>query len=185
MLEGLIISLVGMAAVFVSLTVSMFLMIGVERAFRADTIAVVDGAAVAEALDPIGTAIDEDRERGRLAADSVHPESTAEVAAIALALAVHLTERGKKLGSCLRFNDVDYHIDVGDLGGVVDIGVDGDAFRGSVGEEGLPPTSRLDFGRLLRGARPQRVGAWRSACPPALGGYWSRGGWVGGTRHTR
>ena len=54
MVEGLIISIVGMAAVFVSLTVIMFLMMGVERAFRSDTVAVVDDVAVAEGLDSIG-----------------------------------------------------------------------------------------------------------------------------------
>ena len=185
MLEGLIISLVGMAAVFVSLTVIMFLMIGVERAFRSNSIAVVDGAAVVEDIHSIGIGVEDEEVRGELAAESVRPESTAEVAAIALALAVHLAERNKKLGSCLRLNDVNYRIDVGDLGGVVDVSVDGDAYRGSVGKEGLPPTSRSDFGRLLRGARPQRLGAWRSAYPPAMGGYWQRGGWAGGTRRTR
>jgi hypothetical protein len=186
MVEGLIISLVGMAAVFVSLTVIMFLMIGVERAFRSDNIGVVDGVGVVEGLGSIGVGIREDEQRAELAGGAASPESTAEVAAIALALAFHLGERGKVLGTSLRLNDVDYHIEVGDMGGVaVDVSVDGDGYRGSVGEEGLPPACRSDGTRLLRAARPQRLEAWRSAYPPALGGYWRRGGWAGGTRSRR
>jgi hypothetical protein len=186
MVEGLVISLVGMAAVFVSLTVIMFLMMGVERAFRSDTVAAVDGVGVVEGVDSVGIGIEEDEERREAAAESVHPESTAEVAAIALALAFHLRERDKVLGSTLRLFDVDYRIDVGDLGGAaVDVIVDGDVYRGSVGEEGLSPASRADYGLLLPAARPQRLGAWRSAYPSAMGGYWHRSGWAGGTRRTR
>ena len=183
MVEGLIISLVGMAAVFVSLTVIMFLMIGIERAFRSDNIAVVDGVGVVEGLGSIGVGIQEDEQRGELAVWTASPEGTAEVAAIALALAYHLRERSKVLGTSLRLNDADYHIEVGDMGGVaVDVIVDGDGYRGSVGEEGLPPACRSNGRPLLRVADPQRVGVWRSANPPALGGYWHRGGWAGRTR---
>lgn len=183
MVEGLIISLVGMAAVFVSLMVIMFLMIGIERVFRSDSIAVVDGVGVVRGLGSTRVGIQEEEQRGGVVGGTASPESTAEVAAIALALAFRLRERGKVLGTSLRLNDVDYHIDVGDMGGVVvDVSVDGDGYRGSIGEEGLPPACRSDGRRLLRVAGPQRPVAWRSAYPPALGGYWRRGGWAGGTR---
>jgi len=46
MLEGLFISLVGMGAVFVSLTIIMFLMVVVGRIFRNDGLAMSDGLAV-------------------------------------------------------------------------------------------------------------------------------------------
>ena len=79
MVEGLIISLVGIAAVFVSLTIIMFLMIGIERVFRTETVAVVDSAGMVEGLGSMAVGSWEDGQRPEAAGGGAGPESTAEV----------------------------------------------------------------------------------------------------------
>ncbi|HEY50116.1 MAG TPA: OadG family protein [Dehalococcoidia bacterium] len=173
MVEGLFISLVGMGAVFVSLTIVMFLMVGIERLFRDES--AEDG--IMEVLEEIPL--------GGIPAEQIAgPEDNIEVAAVALALASYLKERGKELGNRpLVIGGIQYQVEVGELSSLpVTVVVNGESYWAAVGGEGLPvmrrftpiriaPRSRLDVGR-----------SWRSAYPLTQGGYWYRRGWSGRDR---
>jgi Na+-transporting methylmalonyl-CoA/oxaloacetate decarboxylase gamma subunit len=164
MVEGLFISLVGMAAVFVSLTVIMFLMMGIERVFRSQGVAVQEAIALGEGL----------------VTEAVGPEDAVEVAAVALALASHLRERGRELGTTIAVDGLEYEVDVGDTARPpVAVAVNGESFRGSVGEErlSLARTATMMIAARLRRPRGERV--WRSAYPLPRGDYWCRRGWTG------
>ena len=158
-IEGLLISGVGIGAVFGSLLIIMFLMMGVERVFRSDGVAVEgEEARVGEGL-----------------------EDTAEVAAIALALASYMKERGKELGGRpIAVGGVHYQVEVGDLSrSPVAVVVNGRSHWASVDGEGLPVTEQI---APVLGAQMidiQRGRNWRSAYPLSQGGYWDRWGWGG------
>ena len=163
--EGLRISGVGLGAVFGSLIVIMFLMMGMERVFRGQ------GVAVEEAVVAVG--VEERVGEG--------PEDMVEVAAIALALAWYMKERGKELGGRpIAIGGVNYQVEVGDLSrSPVAVVVNGGSYWASVDGEGLPVTEQIApvLGAQMR--ESQRGRNWRSAYPLAQGGaYWDRRGWA-------
>ena len=165
LLEGLSISGIGVGAVFGSLIVLMFVMMGLERVFRSAEVAVEETVAAGGVEAKVGEG----------------PEDMVEVAAIALALASYMKERGKELGGRpIAIGGVNYQVEVGDLSrSPVAVVVDGRSYRACVDGEGLPATERiaLVLGTQLRDA--QRGWNWRSAYPLAQGGYWYRRGWLG------
>jgi Na+-transporting methylmalonyl-CoA/oxaloacetate decarboxylase gamma subunit len=170
MLEGLFISLVGMGAVFVSLTIIMFLMMGIERVFRSEGMAIEGMLAVGEMIAEAGVVTGGEK-----------PGGTAEVAAITLALARHVKERGKELGTSITINDVNYQVEVGDISGSpTSVAVNGESFWGAVDGAGLPFAKQTGIKITTQERSPQRERVWRTAYPPLQGGdYWCRRGWTG------
>jgi Na+-transporting methylmalonyl-CoA/oxaloacetate decarboxylase gamma subunit len=163
--EGLLISGVGAGAVFGTLAILMFVMMGVERVFRSDGVAVEELVAVEGEEARVGEGL----------------EDTAEVAAIALALASYMKERGKELGGRpIAVGGVHYQVEVGDLSrSPVAVVVNGRSHWASVDGEGLPVTEQI---APVLGAQMidiQRGRNWRSAYPLSQGGYWDRWGWGG------
>lgn len=161
MSEGLLISVVGVAAVFVSLTVLMLLIRGMKRVFRSEEV-----VAGGEAEAKVGA----------------EPEDTVEVAAIALALASYMKKRGKELGGWpIAVGGVYYQVEVGDLShSPVAVVVNGRSHWASADGEGLPVIEQIApvLGARMRDI--QRGRNWRSAYPLSQGGYWDRRGWGGG-----
>ncbi len=170
MLEGLFISLVGMGAVFVSLAVIMFLMMGVERIFRCDGLAVEGMLALGEMGVEVATV-----------GGKEEPEGTVEVAAIALALAWHVKGLGRELGTSITINGVFYQVKVGDISSSpTPVIVNGESYRGAVGEERLPLAKRTGLKIRTQERSAQHGRLWRAAHPPLQGGdYWYRRGWTG------
>lgn len=164
--EGLFISGVGVGAVFGSLLIIMFLMMGVERVFRSDGVAVEEAVAAGDVEAKVGEGL----------------EDVVEVAAIALALASYMKERGKELGGRpIAISGVHYQVEVGDLSrSPVAVVVNGGSYWASVDGEGLPVIEQIApaLGTQMRDT--QRGRNWRSAYPLAQGGaYWDRRGWAG------
>lgn len=158
MMDGLYISLIGMTVVFVVLIILMFLIMGMERLFRGGEVAVKE--AVAQ--------------------KALEPEDTAEVAALTMALASYLKKQGREFRGPIAINGVQYQVEMGDLSrSPVAVGVNQDSYRAAVGDEGLPATGAISPQIVVRERDTQRGLSWRSACPPARGGYWSRQGWTG------
>ena len=169
MLEGLFISLVGMGAVFVSLTIIMFLMIGIERVFRseepiAEEISVAGGGTM-----PIAPVT-----------ERMGPESQAEVAAIVLALALYLKERGRQVGRSIDIEGVHYRVEVGDTtDSTVSVIVNDEMYCGSLGDHGVLMNVQTGL-RIESGVGDRKRGRiWRTAYPLLQGGYWTRPGWTG------
>jgi len=162
--EGLLITGVGVGAVFGSLAILMFLMMGIERVFRGQGVAVEEVAAGGVEAQ-VGEGL----------------EDTAEVAAIALALASYMKERGKELGGRpIAISGVHYQVEVGDLSrSPVAVVVDGRSHWASADGEGLPVTEQIApvLGTQMRDI--QRGRNWRSSYPLSQGGYWDRRGWGG------
>lgn len=168
MLEGLLITLVGMAVVFVVLAILMYVIVGLERLFREREVArVVSGKiGVTEALPQTPEA-------------AATPESTVEVAAIAVALASYLKERGRKLGSSLSIGSEHYHVQMGDPSTPpVDLMVNQEHYRAAIGEEGLPLAEQATSTVPRAKDTQSSDTGWRSAYSPQ-GGFWCRRGWTG------
>ena len=107
------------------------------------------------------------------------PESTAEVAAIALAVAAHLRKQGRELtGWPLVIDGVQYEVEVGDHShSPVDVIVNGETFAASLDGKGLPVERGAPPASTVRISDAQRGRAWRSAFPVSQGGHWDRRGW--------
>jgi len=155
MLEGLLITVIGMVVVFVVLTILMFMIMGMERLFRGKEGAEVAVEKVAvEGVEP--------------QKEVVKPEDTAEVAAIALALASYLKERGKKLEKRIAIDDSQYKVEISDISRTpTTVVVDGDTYQAAVGEEGLPPTEQIAPVPGTQRREPQRGLGWRSIHHPS------------------
>ena len=169
MLEGLLITVVGMAVVFVVLAILMYVIMGMERLFREKEVAqiVSEKVAVTEELPQAPEA-------------GATPESTVEVAAIAVALASYLKERGKKLGASLSVGSEHYHVEMGDPSvSPLNLQVNQEHYCPALGEEGLPPPEQA--ASVVPQAKDAQRGSpgWRSAYPPPQGGFWCRRGWTG------
>ncbi len=165
--EGLFISAVGLGAVFVILTLIMFLMMGLERLFRS------------EDADPeTGQPADETPACGEATRGWAHPEGPCEVAAIGLALAHHMRRRGRQIGTLIAINDVPYQLQIGDISrSPVTVVVDGGCHRGAVGEDGLPWAGPDPSRDEPRPADRQRERNWRTAYRLPQGGCWQPAGW--------
>jgi Na+-transporting methylmalonyl-CoA/oxaloacetate decarboxylase gamma subunit len=169
MLDGLFISLVGMGAVFVSLTIIMFLMMGIERVFRSEEMAVGEISIVDEQIMPTGPVT------GR-----VGPGSQAEVAAIVLALAAYMKERGRQVGQSLDIDGVHYRVEVGDTtDSAVSVVVNGEMYRGSLDDHGLSMDAETGLRIESRVGDSKQGRIWRTAHPFLQGGLWTRHGWTG------
>ena len=166
-IEGLRISGIGVGAVFGTLAILMFVMMGMGRVFRTGGVAVEE--AVAVAVGGVEAKVGEGL------------EDTVEVAAIALALASYMKERGKELGGRpIAIGGVHHQVEVGDLSrSPVAVVVNGRSYWASVDGEGLPVTEQIApvLGAQMRDT--QRGRNWRSAYPLAQGTYWDRRGWGG------
>lgn len=171
MKEGLIIALIGMGAVFVSLTIIMFLMIGMERIFRKRGMSVHESMAVGWGVAGLGM----EREAGVESLDAV------EVAAITLALASYMKERGKQLGTSVVINGLCYKVEVGDTTcSPVSVVVSGESHLACLDGEGLPVIGGIAPMPIVQIRDTQHAQVWRSVHPLAQGGYWDRRGWSGG-----
>lgn len=158
MIKGLLISVVGMAVVFVALTILMFVIMGMERLFRER----------APAVEKV------------LANEGAETAETVEAAAIALALASYLRERGKDLKAPITIGGVQYQVEMGDLSHFpVSLMVNQDNYRAAVGDEGLPITEQASPETIVQRKGTRSGLGWRSAYPPSQGKYWSRRGWTG------
>lgn len=167
MIEGLLITVIGMLVVFVVLAILMFVIMGLERLFRVKAVSEVAAEkTAAEGAEP--------------QKEALRPEDTAEVAAIALAMAAFLKERGKRLEKPIAINGAEYHIEMSDIScSPTTVVVNGDCYRAVIGEEGLPPTEQITPVPGTRRREPQRGLGWRSIYPPSQGGFWYRRGWSG------
>lgn len=128
MLEGLLITVTGMAVVFLVLTILMFVIMGMERLFRDKEVS----EDVAEE-----TAVEKTGAEPHAVSDAV-PDNTSEVAAITLALAFYLKQRGKRLGTPIAISGVQYQVEMGDSSrSPVNLVVNQDCYRAAIGEDGL------------------------------------------------
>ncbi|MEE8470082.1 MAG: OadG family protein [Dehalococcoidia bacterium] len=174
MSDGLLLSVIGIAAVFVTLTVLMLFVMGMERVLRGRGVAVegmaAEGAAVATG------------EVGAVAEMAAEPGDTVEVAAVALALASYMRGQGKQFGAGpLAVGGAQYQVEVGDLSrSPVVVVVNGQSYWASMDGEGLPVAAQIAPVLRARTGETQRGRGWRSAYPPAQGGHWDRRGWSGG-----
>jgi sodium pump decarboxylase gamma subunit len=166
MIEGLLISVIGMAVVFVVLAILMFVIMGLERLFRDKGVSEVVAEKVAV-------------ERAETTKEVARPEDTAEVAAITLALASYLKGQGKKLKETLAIDGAKYQVDISDISQTpTTVVVEGDSYRVAVGEEGLPSAEQIAPAPGTQKREPQRGLGWRSIYPPSQGGFWNRSGWT-------
>jgi sodium pump decarboxylase gamma subunit len=165
--DGLFISIVGLGAVFVILTLIMFLMMLIERLFRS------------EDADPgMGQAADETPADGEATQGWAEPEGPCEVAAIGLALAHHLRLRGRLIGTSIAINDIPYQLQIGDISRFpVTVVVDGECHRGAVGEDGLPCADPAPSRNEARRIDRQREWNWRTPYQLPQGGCWQPAGW--------
>ena len=107
------------------------------------------------------------------------PEDGAEVAAIALAIASHMKERGRDLHGHLMIGDMEYHVSVGPPWDFpVPIVVDGEKYWTSLDGRGLPVGGGGTPLRATRIGDAQRGRQWRSAYPMPIGMPWDRRGWT-------
>jgi Na+-transporting methylmalonyl-CoA/oxaloacetate decarboxylase gamma subunit len=164
-----------MVVVFIVLAILMYLIMGMERFFRGGELA-VEEVAVDMPVEA-ATAIKEPIVVGR---DEPKPGDTGEVAAITVAIASHLRGKSKKLGNRININGVLYDVDVADLHAhPISVVVNGERFRTSLNEEGLPVSEEVTP-KLGERAKYAKQGAgWRSAYSPLQGDYWCRRGWTG------
>lgn len=165
--EGALISVIGMGLVFVVLTLMMFLMLAVERVFRADEPAQGSSPAERERADP-----------SESLRNGVGSERLAEVGAIALAIAVYMQERGGRFGTSISIDGQEYEVEMKDASrGALEVVVNGEGFRGVVGKH----TQSFRSSRRLLGKTQARsledARRWRMAYPFAQGSYWPRGAW--------
>ncbi|UCG83281.1 MAG: OadG family protein [Dehalococcoidia bacterium] len=169
MLDGLFISLVGMGAVFISLTIIMFLMMGIERIFRSEELSAEEISVIGGEITTVWPVT-----------ARVEPQSQEEVAAIALALAAYMKERGKQIGQYIAIHGTNYQVEVGDtVDDPVSIVVNGEKYRGSLSDNGLSMDLRMGF-RVVSGVGERKQGRiWRAAYPFLQGGLWTRHGWSG------
>lgn len=174
MIEGLFISIIGMATVFVVLTIIMFLMVGIQRLFRAE------GGAVEEAVVAEGAWTGSVPEPE----SSAGPEDAVEVAAIALALASHMEKLGRQLGaSPISIGGLQYQVEVGDLSrSPVSVVVNGERCWACLDGEGLPVAAGIAPRLAAQTRDAERIRLWRSAYPLTQSGYWDRRGWAGRDR---
>lgn len=167
MLEDLLICVIGLAVVFVVLAVLMFVIIGMGKLSVGKEVAEDANAAV------------------KTKPEEIRPESTisedaTEVAAIALAMAYYLKQKGSNLGTHITINNTEYQVDIGDLySPPISVEVNGAKFRASLTDEDSPVSTQPDLKPVIWPRDTERGPVWRAACPPARGGYWSRGGWTG------
>jgi Na+-transporting methylmalonyl-CoA/oxaloacetate decarboxylase gamma subunit len=192
MLDGLFIGVVGMTTVFVVLIIIMFLMIGIQRLFSgkeqpeeaAMTEVEMGVAASSEATGAVSVqgeehAVGLDEVLQTIGVEVQHrPQDAAELAAIALALASYMRERGRAMGDCLTIGGMDYSVHVAPLwDSPVEVLVDGEKCWASLDGRGLPVAWVPAPLRATRIAHGQRGRLWRSAYPMAQGGQWDRRGW--------
>ncbi|MBE0480022.1 MAG: OadG family protein [Dehalococcoidia bacterium] len=166
MIEALVISVAGVGTVFVVLAVMMFLMIGIGKVFPGEEIKQEDEkSAVSQVREP---------------SDNLVPERI-ETAAIALAVASYLDKRNKGSGRVLGISGTDFSLQMENLSPqVVRVVVDGEEYRATAAEEGLPLETWDGFraGTRLRTTEGER--RWRSGAVSLQGGYWYRSGWTEG-----
>ncbi len=163
MIEGLLISVVGMVVVFVALAILMFMIMGMGRLLSDKKM--------------VGMVAVEEPVAGK---EEVKAEDTAEVAAIALALASYLKERGKAWGKPIAISGVQYQVEMGDLShSPVPLMVNQDGYRAAIGDEGLPTTEQVSPKIIVQAKGTQSGLGWRSAYRQLQGKYWSRRGWTG------
>lgn len=173
--EGAFISVIGMGLVFVVLTLMMFLMMVIERVFRAD-------APVPESSpSDCETAVTSEPVR-----DGMEPDGLAEIGAIALAVAAYVQERGRAFGTSISIDGVDYEVEMRDASrNLLEVVVNGEGFRGVVSKHAQPSQSS---GRLLgktQARSPEKARLWRMAYPLAQDGYWLRGVWSSRNRTSK
>ena len=172
MVEGLFISLVGMGAVFLSLIIIMFLMVGIERVFRSEETE-GEGDSTVNGMIPLIEPVQMKSE----------PRGTDEVAAIALALASYLRGRDKELGTSISINGKVFHVEIEDIDNLpTSLAINGESYLGVVGERSLLFSRRsfLQIGQRKKDVHRERT--WRSAHTLSLGGHWFRQGWTGKQR---
>ena len=167
MLEDLLICVVGLAVVFVVLAILMFVIIGMGK--------LSGGKEVAEdATVAVETKAEETKPEATISEDAT------ELAAIALAMASYLRQRGRDLGPYITINNMKHQVNIGDLhSSPISVEVNGEKFRASLNGEGLPVSTQPESKPVIWPRDTRRGPVWRAACPPARGGYWSRGGWTG------
>jgi len=168
MIEDLLVCVIGLAVVFVVLAVLMFVIIGMGRLFGGGE----EGAEDANAA--VKTKPEETKQEPPI------PEGATELAAITLAMASYLRQRGRELGPYITINNMEYQVDVGDLHSPpISVEVNGEKLRASLNGEGLPVSTQIELNLGIWPRDTKRGPFWRAACPPTQGGYWSRGGWTG------
>lgn len=168
MVEDLLVCIIGLAVVFFVLSVLMFLIIGTAR------------------LSGVGEGGRENKDAGLKTKPgesdpgSAIPGDTTELAAVALAMASYLRQRGRELGQYIIINDVNLQVNVGDLhSSPISVEVNEEKFRAGLNSEDLPVSTEHEFKKISWPRDEKRGPVWRAACTPSQGGYWSRGGWTG------
>jgi sodium pump decarboxylase gamma subunit len=168
MLEGLVVCVIGVAVVFVALAVLMFVIMVMGR--------FLGGEGEAEEKRDAGDKTKADE----ISPGTIQPVDSAEVAAIAVAVASYMKLSGRQLGPYITINAVEYQLDIGELyPPPISVEVNGERFWATLNGEGLPVVTQpeLKLGILPRAA--SRGAIWRSAYPLPQGRFWLRGGWTG------
>jgi sodium pump decarboxylase gamma subunit len=153
MLDGLIICVIGITTVFVTLTILMFLMMGIERIFHSPQ--------VVEKEREISSKCASKTEIVPYRADV---EDMAKVAAIATAVAIHRNHRNQELA----------HYSPSEA---VLVNVNG--YRAVVKSMDVAPAIGVRSGTEVWQGKNHHGRMWRAAYTPSQGGYWQRLGWVG------
>ncbi len=186
--KGLIITAVGMGSVFLVLIVIMYLMMFIQSRFGdneppsegegalPDVLSHGEGSADSTQTDSANnTGVD-----SMLMSIGVEAEENpAKVAAITLALAAHLSKKGKELGKqSIKIGNKTFEVEVSDLStSPVAVTVNDEKFWASLDGKGLPVGIHRYPMNARRIGDAQRGRSWRSAYPPAIGAAWDRRGW--------
>lgn len=168
MLEGLLVCVIGIAVVFVALAVLMFMIMGMGRFLGGEEQA--EGKPFA----------DEKTKPDEISPKTIQPEDSAEVAAIALAVASYMKQSGRQLGPYITINNMEYQLDLGELyPPPISVEINGERFWATLNGEGLPVATQPELKLGLWPRAASRGPVWRSAYPLPQGSYWVRGGWTG------
>ena len=168
MLEGLLVCVIGIAVVFFALAVLMFMIMGMGR--------FLGGEEKTEEKPVAGDKTKSDE----MSPKTVQPEDSAEVVAIALAVASYMKQSGRQLGPYITINNMEYQLDIGELHTPpISVEINGEKFRATLNGEGLPGATQPELKLVIWPRAASRGPVWRSAYPLPQGSYWVRGGWAG------
>lgn len=168
MLEGLLVCVIGIAVVFVALAVLMFMIMGMGRFLGDEEKA--EGKPIA----------DDKTKPDETSPKTIEPADSAEVVAIALAVASYMKQSGRQLGPYITINNLEYHLDIGELyPPPISVEINGEKFWATLNGEGLPVGTQPELKLRMWTRAVSRGPVWRSAYPLPQGRYWVRGGWTG------
>lgn len=186
--RALLISVIGMAGVFVVLIIIMYVMMFIQKRFGDETLPEYEEGTHEAAfsqdrgtISPVSTdpqhIVEADLTR-RITGTDIQ-EDSAEIAALSVALITHLKKKGKEFGKrSVTIGPTTYEAQVRDpLASPVEITVNNEKLSGNLDGNLFPFTPYKNPMHILREGKAQRGRFWRSAYPPPIGSVWDRRGW--------